>query len=60
MPGAAPSATLPERLGQHALWATCILVLGFLILPIVIIGAAVLQLRQFPDLPAARAVAALV
>lgn len=32
-----PSATLAERVWHYALWAICILVLGFLILPILII-----------------------
>jgi putative spermidine/putrescine transport system permease protein len=33
----APSATLAERLWHYSLWAICILVLAFLILPIVVI-----------------------
>jgi putative spermidine/putrescine transport system permease protein len=37
MPGAAPSAPLAERARHYGLWAICILVLGFLVLPIVII-----------------------
>ncbi len=37
MPGPALSATLGERVWHYGLWAICILVLGFLILPIVVI-----------------------
>jgi putative spermidine/putrescine transport system permease protein len=32
-----PAETVAERIGRYGLWAICILVLGFLILPIVII-----------------------
>jgi putative spermidine/putrescine transport system permease protein len=37
MHGVSPSATLAERVGHYGLWAICVLVLGFLILPILII-----------------------
>ena len=37
MAGLAPSATVAERVWHYALWAICILVLGFLVLPILII-----------------------
>jgi len=44
-------ATLPERARHYALWAICILVLGFLILPILIIVPLSFSSSTFLTLP---------